>query len=124
MAWMEDRTKGSTTGSGPGSNMKGRGQGPGIGDPKPQAMPHRLALADRQTMTVTGVRDVLSFDVSEVLLETALGMLTIRGSQLHVQRLSLEKGEVDVTGKVDSLTYSDAGTYRRPGESMLGRLFR
>ena len=75
-------------------------------------------------MTVTGVRDVLSFDVSEVLLETGLGMLSIRGSDLHVSRLTLEKGEVDVTGKIDVLTYSDVGTYKKQGESLLGRLFR
>lgn len=85
---------------------------------------HKLNLVNRESMTVTGVRDVLAFDVSEVLLETGLGMLSIRGSDLHVSRLTLEKGEVDVTGKIDSLTYSDVGTYKKQGESLLGRLFR
>lgn len=80
--------------------------------PRGQNQPHKLNLVNRETMTVTGVRDVLSFDVSEVLLETALGMLSIRGSDLHVNRLTLEKGEVDVAGKIDSLTYSDVGTYK------------
>ena len=78
---------------------------------------HKLNLINRESMTVTGVRDVLAFDVSEVLLETGLGMLSIRGSDLHVSRLTLEKGEVD-------LTYSDVGTYKKQGESLLGRLFR
>ena len=48
----------------------------------------------------------------------------IKGNDLHVNRLSLEKGEVDVTGKIDVLTYSDVGTYKKQGESLLGRLFR
>ncbi len=96
----------------------------GQGQPRGQNQSHRLHLTDRENMTVTGVRDVMSFDESEVLLETGLGMLTIRGSDLHVNRLTLEKGEVDVAGKIDSLTYADVGTYRRQGESLLGRLFR
>lgn len=89
-----------------------------------QAPSHRLNMIDRETMTVTGVRDVMSFDESEILLETGMGMLTICGSDLHVNRLTLEKGEVDVVGKINSLTYADVGTYKRQGESLLSRLFR
>lgn len=126
MAMIEERT--SAAGSAPGS----RGQTPargqhstrGTGQPRGQNQSHRVNLIDRETMTVTGVNDVLAFDVSEVLLETGMGMLSIRGSDLHVNRLTLEKGEVDVTGKIDSLTYSDVGSYKRQGESLLSRLFR
>ncbi len=89
-----------------------------------QNQAHKLALVNRETLTVAGVKDVLAFDVSEVLLETSQGMLSIRGSDLHVNRLTLEKGEVDLSGKIDSLTYSDVGTYKKQGESLLARLFR
>lgn len=92
--------------------------------PRGQNQPHKLNLVNRESITVTGVRDVLAFDVSEVLLETAMGMLCIRGNDLHVNRLTLEKGEVDVAGQIDSLTYSDVGNYKKQGESLLGRLFR
>ena len=52
-------------------------------------------------------------------------MLLIKGNDLHVNRLSLEQGEVDVTGKIDGLTYSDVETYHKGGgESFLGRLFK
>ena len=67
---------------------------------------HKLMLTNRKTCTINGVADVLSFDLNEVLLETDQGMLMIKGSDLHVSRLTLEKGEVDIDGKVDSLTYS------------------
>lgn len=93
-------------------------------NPKPVSQPHRLSLAERESVTISGVKDVLAFDVSEVLLETTEGMLSIKGSDLHVNRLTLEKGEVDVTGKIDSLTYSDAAGFKKPGESFLNRLFR
>ena len=76
----------------------------------------------RRTGTVTGVVDVLSFDLTEILLETDQGMLMIRGSDLHVNRLTLEKGEVDVEGKIDSLTYSDS-VAKPTGTSILSRLF-
>ena len=48
----------------------------------------------------------------------------IKGDELHVSRLTLEKGEVDIDGRIDSLTYSDAGGAARKNESLLARLFR
>ena len=48
----------------------------------------------------------------------------IKGSDLHVKRLTLEKGEVDLEGRIDSLTYSDHTTLAAKGESLLGRLFK
>ena len=70
---------------------------------------HKLTLNNRRSCTVTGVVDVLSFDVSEIMLETDQGMLMIKGSELHVNRL----------------TYSEAGSgYGNKGESLLSKLFK
>lgn len=52
---------------------------------------HKVLLANRKNGAFSGVVDVLSFDVAEILLETELGMLLIKGHDLHVNRLSLEK---------------------------------
>ena len=61
----------------------------------------------------------------EVCLETEQGMLMIRGSELHVSRLTLEKGEVDIDGRIDSLTYSEqTASAGSKAESLLSRLFR
>lgn len=84
---------------------------------------HRLSLDDRQNGTMTGVRDVSSFDEKEILLLTAEGKLLIKGEQLHVKRLNLEKGEVDIEGRVDSLTYLSKNTDKKE-ESLLKRMFR
>lgn len=84
---------------------------------------HNINLHSRESAVITGVKDVLSFDAAEVLLDTEQGILMIRGQELHVSRLTLEKGEVDVDGRIDSLTYSDTG-YGKSGESFLGRLFK
>ena len=55
------------------------------------AKAHKLVVSNRKTGTVTGVLDVLSFDLNEILLETEQGMLMVRGTDLHVNRLSVEK---------------------------------
>jgi len=85
---------------------------------------HKLILQNRRTCTISGVTDVLSFDISEIILETDQGMLMIKGSELHVNRLTLDKGEVDLDGRVDSFTYSETGAYQGKNESLLQKLFR
>ena len=73
---------------------------------------------------VTGVLDVLSFDLNEILLETEQGMLMVKGTDLHVNRLSLEKGEVDLAGNIDSIAYSEVHTVTKQGENLFSKLFR
>ena len=86
---------------------------------------HKIILTNRGTCALNGISDILSFDVNEILLETEMGMLMIRGMDLHVNRLTLEKGEVDLSGKIDSIQYSDVKTGKASqGESLLGRLFK
>ena len=51
---------------------------------------HKVLLQNRKSGSFSGIVDVLSFDVAEILLETELGMLLIKGNDLHVNRLSFE----------------------------------
>ena len=60
----------------------------------------------------------------EIVLETEQGMLMIRGNELHVNRLTLDKGEVDIDGRIDSFVYSDTAASGEKQESLLTRLFR
>ena len=85
---------------------------------------HKVLLNNRKMGNFSGVVDVLSFDVAEILLETEQGMLLIKGNDLHVNRLSLEKGEVDIEGRIDSLAYSEVKDYGKQAESFSGRLFK
>ena len=72
---------------------------------------HRVILTNRGTCALNGISDILSFDVNEILLETEMGMLMIRGIDLHV--------------KIDSIQYSDVNKGKgSQGESLLGRLFK
>lgn len=85
--------------------------------------PHKVNLLNRGVGAVTGVRDVKAFNESEIVLETDMGMLSIKGTDLHVTKLTLEKGEVEVDGTVDSFTYTDM---KEPTSErgVFGRLFR
>lgn len=74
---------------------------------KTSAMPHNLVLEDRKLLTVSGVSDVDSFDEETVVVFTDLGELTIRGSNLHINRLSVEVGELTVEGNIAALIYAD-----------------
>lgn len=85
---------------------------------------HACFLQDRAAMKLTGVREVVSFDEGEVVVDTDLGLLTIKGKELHMSRLVVEKGEADVEGTIDSLTYSSNEAYRKAGQSFLRRLFQ
>ena len=87
------------------------------------AKAHKLIWNNRKTMMVTGVLDVLSFDLNEILLETEQGMLMVKGTDLHVNRLSVEKGEVDLSGNIDSIAYSGVNQGGQ-NESFLSKLFK
>ena len=85
---------------------------------------NRLQLANREKGCIQGVRDVNSFDEKEISLVTEAGTLSIKGEGLHVTRRDLERQEVDIEGKVDSLIYSQGITKAKGGEGMLKRLFQ
>ena len=85
---------------------------------------HKLIVHNRKFATVSGVNDVLSFDITEILLETEQGMLMVKGTDMHVNRLNLEKGEVDLAGNIDNISYSDIHSGAKAGENLLSKLFR
>lgn len=60
---------------------------------------HKVDLLNRSLGVITGVRDVVSFDLNEIILDTEQGLLMIKGFNLHVKKLLVEKGEVEIDGK-------------------------
>jgi sporulation protein YabP len=86
------------------------------------AMPHNLVLEDRRLLTVSGVSDVDSFDENMVTIFTDMGELIVRGSDLHINRLSVEVGELLLEGKISSLTYQDQTPKTAGG--FFGKVFR
>ena len=85
---------------------------------------HTIHLDRREKLNITGVLDVISFDEEAIITETEPGILVVRGQNLHVTRLNVDKGELDVEGEILSMVYEDAGHTTKAKSSMFGRLFR
>lgn len=68
--------------------------------------PHSLILEDRRRLSISGVTEVVSFDDSQVVMDTDRGLLTVEGAELHVEKLSLDVGELTLEGEIDMLTYA------------------
>lgn len=74
---------------------------------KTAKVPHTLILENRKALTLTGVSDVDSFDDQAVVAYTDLGELTVRGKDLHINKLSLETGELALEGEIVSMNYTE-----------------
>lgn len=81
-----------------------------------------VIMENRRKLSISGVTDVESFDEESIVLSTEAGMLCIKGAALHINKLSLESGEVAVEGEINGLDYSDAGAKNHG--SLLSKLFR
>jgi len=81
--------------------------------------PHHLILEDREKLTVSGVEEVESFDENTIVMDTAQGALVVRGENLHIEKLSLDGGDLKVEGMVESLSYEEN---RRNKGGFLARL--
>ena len=71
----------------------------------PGGLPHRVTLEDRERLTVSGVEEVERFDENTIQLTTVCGGLEIQGEGLHIEKLSLEGGELHVDGSISALIY-------------------
>ena len=69
---------------------------------------HHLILEDRESLTVSGVEEVESFDENTIVMYTTQGTLIVRGEGLHIEKLSLDGGDLKVEGMVESLTYEES----------------
>ena len=83
-----------------------------------------LLLESREKLTVSGVSDVLSFDDQIVIIETDLGLLTIKGENLKINKLNIDTSDFILNGKINSLSYSECGFEGNKGTNILGKIFK
>lgn len=83
-----------------------------------------LILENREKLNISGVLDVLSFDDQIVILETELGLLTVKGENLRINKLSLDTAEVIVDGEIYNLGYSEKDLEKKSGSGILNRIFK
>lgn len=82
-----------------------------------------LVLENRGKLSVSGVNDVLSFDDQVVMVDTELGLLTVKGENIRINKLSLDTAEVIIEGEISSLSYSQNKQEKSAG-SILGKIFK
>lgn len=82
-----------------------------------------LILENREKLSVSGVNDVLSFDDQVVMVDTELGLLTVKGENLRINKLSLDTSEVIVEGNISSLSYSQNKQEKTSG-TILSKIFK
>lgn len=71
------------------------------------APPHHVVLEERSSLSISGVEEVESFDENTICLSTCRGGLIVRGEGLHIEKLSLDGGDLKVDGTIDSLSYEE-----------------
>lgn len=82
-----------------------------------------LVLENRGKLSISGVLDVLSFDDQIVIIETELGLLTIKGEDLRINKLSIDTSEVVVEGDIYNMGYSEEDAHKKAG-NFLGKIFK
>ena len=86
---------------------------------------HGISIAERKSIILTGVKKIESFDNEEFLMETTLGYLVIKGSELEIIKLDTYQGNVSIKGKIDSLIYLDnVNGKKNKDDSILNKLFK
>ncbi len=85
---------------------------------------HQVIITNREFISIKGVLHVDSFDDQEIVLDTDLGTLTLKGEDLHIKQLDLEDGSFAVEGVLASLQYSVSKGLKARGKGLLERLLR
>ena len=82
-----------------------------------------LILESREKLNISGALDVLSFDDQIIILETHLGLLTVKGEDLRINKLNIESEEVIVDGNISSLCYSDK-SFEKKENNFFSKIFK
>lgn len=90
--------------------------------PRPKVQ--NLILENREKLSVSGVIDVESFNDECVIADTELGVLIIKGIDLHINKLNIDSSELGIEGEIISCEYSDRSSSRNRGGGLLARIFK
>ena len=85
---------------------------------------HNVTINERKSIVVTGVKKIDSFDNEEFLMDTTMGYVIIKGSELEIIKLDTIAGNVSIKGRISSLTYMDNGGKKEKEDSVFSKLFK
>ncbi len=84
---------------------------------------HNITITERQSITISGITKIDSFDSEEFLLETSAGPLGIKGRELEIVKLDTYDGTIMIKGVIDGFSYLDTGKTKKE-DSVISRLFK
>ena len=85
---------------------------------------HNINITERKNVLISGVKKIDNFDDQEFLIETTMGHLNIKGSELEIVKLDTYQGNVSIKGKFDSITYQDTPSKGNKEDSFFSKLFK
>lgn len=85
---------------------------------------HLVNMSNRKSINISGVRKIESFNEKEFLLETNMGYMIIKGSDLEIVKLDTYQGDVAIKGKIDSIVYNESLNKKNKEESIFNKLFK
>ena len=83
-----------------------------------------IILENREKLNISGVLDVLSFDDQIIIVETELGLLTIKGENLKINKLNIDTSEVTLDGLISTLSYSNSDSMKKNASGFIGKIFK
>lgn len=85
---------------------------------------HTINITERKNIIVSGVKKIDNFDENEFLIETTMGYLFVKGTELEIIKLDTYQGNVSIKGKIDSLIYKESINKKEKEESVFSKLFK
>lgn len=85
---------------------------------------HNVSITGRKNIIISGVKKIENFNENEFLLETVMGFMNIKGSDLEIVKLDTFQGDVTIKGKIDSLVYLESSKKKNKEESIFNKLFK
>ena len=84
---------------------------------------NNIVIENRESVTISGVTDVLSFDDQIIIVETNLGLLTIKGENLKINKLNIDTSDFSLNGEISSVSYSE-GSINLKQNNFFGKIFK
>ena len=85
---------------------------------------HGISLFERKNLVSTGVKKIENFDSNQFILETIMGFMIIKGSELELVKLDTLQGHVTIKGTINSITYAEENSKKDREDSIFSRLFK
>ncbi len=83
-----------------------------------------ITLKNRKLLEIKGIKKLESLNPNEFYMSTSLGDLVVRGEDLEMQQLDIDKGNLWISGMVYSLEYLEDQKTKKTKQSILGKIFK